>query len=832
MADGSVIIDTELDRSGLKTGLAAMAGDVQAGIKAAITAAAAALAAGVAAAVKYGAEYESAFAGVRKTVDTSMFESQEAIDAFFGDLSNNLLQMSERLPFAAAEIAAVTEAAGQLGIQNDALLTFTETMVNLGVATNLTADEAATQLARFANIVQMPQSEFERLGSTIVALGNNLATTEADIVNMGMRLAGTGSQVGMTEAQIMALAGALSSVGLEAEAGGSSISQVLKMMQNAAEGGGEALSALARVAGMTSQEFKTAFETDATGALMAFLRGLQDTERNGKSAIGVIAELGEISELSALDNLRVSDALTRASNASDLLASALDIANQAWTENTALSNEAAQRYETLESRSIMLANSAKNLGIALYQSVEGNLKDAVSFAQELIQQLESAFSTGGFAGLAGAVGDVLAQAASYIAQYAPILAQGAVDLVQSFVQGLVTAAPQIANVAAEIGVTLLDGVLSIGAQLIVLAGELIVDLAGSIAENAPQIIDTVIAAGVQIVQELIQTLSGMIPQIITCGFQLLTSLVSALPQIIAAIIGVLPQIITAIVSALTNNIPLIIQCGIQLLTSLVQALPEIITAIVAALPQIIAAVISALLGNIGLIVQCGIQLFTSLITALPQIISTVIASIPQIISAVVQAILGARGQIVEAGSNLLSGLADGIGNAIGGVVARAREAAARVANSVKSFFGIASPSKLFKNEIGKNLMLGLADGIIDNGKEAVKATKTVADNIADVDFGPGDPRLGVGVPDYNAIVATATGAVNMARYSTGRAAAGSYYSGLDLSDKIDKLQSCLETISEKIKIPEAIDARVNINGRQLSREITPYVAEDLEWYRK
>ena len=169
---------------------------------------------------KSAAEFDSAMVGVRKTT--------ELTDSEFAAMTQSIRDMAKELPASAVEIAGVAEAAGQLGIEKENITDFARTMIDLGETTNLTADEAANAFARFANITQMPQSEFENLGSTVVQLGNNMATTEAEITVMGLRLAAAGKQVGLTEAEIMGLAAAMSSVGIEAQAGGSSMSQTMK----------------------------------------------------------------------------------------------------------------------------------------------------------------------------------------------------------------------------------------------------------------------------------------------------------------------------------------------------------------------------------------------------------------------------------------------------------------------------------------------------------------------------------------------------------------------------------------------------------------------------
>ena len=319
-------------------------------------------------ATKSAVDFESAFAGVKKTVD--------ATDEELAKLEEGIRNLAKEMPTAATEIAGVAEAAGQLGIQTPNILGFTETMVMLGDSTNMSADEAATSLARLANITDMSQKDFDKLGSTIVSLGNNLATTESEITAMSLRLAGAGAQVGMSEAQILSFAGALSSVGIEAEAGGSAFSKVMIDMQLATEKGGDRLKQFADVAGMTSKEFKKAFQEDASTAIMAFIEGLGTCEERGMSAIGVLDDM-EIREV------RLRDALLRASGASDVFNNALKIGTDAWSQNTALTKEAEQRYETLASKMEIMKNKLTDTGISIGTALMPHLEKLVTKIGEM-----------------------------------------------------------------------------------------------------------------------------------------------------------------------------------------------------------------------------------------------------------------------------------------------------------------------------------------------------------------------------------------------------------------------------------------------------------------
>lgn len=299
---------------------------------------------------KAAVEFESAFAGVRKTVDGT--------DEELAAIRQGILDMSEVLPVSATRIAAVAEAAGQLGILPENILDFTKVMIDLGEASNLTADEAATVLARFVNITGMAAENYERLGSVIVELGNNNATTEREIVEMATRLASAGTVAGLTEREILALATAMSSVGIDAEAGGTAMTQTMTAISKAVSSGGEKLEEFARVSGVSSSEFSSLWQDQPIEAIKLFIGGLNKMNENGEDTIAVLDALG-------LSGIRQSNMLRSLALASGILNNTVDMANTAWEENIALSEEASKRYATTESQMKILRNGLNNLAISI-----------------------------------------------------------------------------------------------------------------------------------------------------------------------------------------------------------------------------------------------------------------------------------------------------------------------------------------------------------------------------------------------------------------------------------------------------------------------------------
>lgn len=387
-----------------------------------------ALAAGGVAAAKFAIDFEDSFASVKKTVEGTP-QQLEDIKQSIIDMTTVGINGHSAIPMTTEQLNELAAAGGQLGISTDNIANFTETIAMLGTATNLNGEEGAATLAKFANVTKMSQDNFDRLGSSIVALGNNFATTEADIASMSMRLAGAGTQIGLNQADILGIATALSSVGIEAEMGGSAFSKAMIAMQMASSTGynqvndilsktgmslrdlqllsansskdfksladdlgytsgelnaviksGVQLENFGKITGRTAEEFKNLFDSNPAEAIDAFIKGLQNADSTGESAIEMLQDMG-------FTEVRLRDALLRLANSEAGVTDAVKMSNEAWEENVALLNEFETKAETTASKISVakqnLVEAARSIGETFLPTIADASEGIAGFAQKL-----------------------------------------------------------------------------------------------------------------------------------------------------------------------------------------------------------------------------------------------------------------------------------------------------------------------------------------------------------------------------------------------------------------------------------------------------------------
>lgn len=336
-----------------------------------------ALAAGGVASAKFAIDFEDSFAGVKKTVDATP-EQLEKIRQEIIDMTTVGINGHSAIPQTTAELTELAAAGGQLGISQENIIDFTEVMAQMGTATNLVGEEGAATLARFQNVMGVGQNEIRNIGSAIVDLGNHSATTESEIAAMALRMGKYGSSVRMSAADVLGYSAALSSLGIEAQMGGSAIGRTWLSIEKAVANGGEGLKAFAKYSGKSAEEFKEQWNTDSSGAFNGLLKGLQSAE----NLTVALDDLG-------INNTQDIQAMMALVNGYDLVTESVNRSNTAYQENTALQEEFNAKNETTASQMQIakqnIIEAARGIGETMLPSIKDASTTVADFAKGLSQ---------------------------------------------------------------------------------------------------------------------------------------------------------------------------------------------------------------------------------------------------------------------------------------------------------------------------------------------------------------------------------------------------------------------------------------------------------------
>lgn len=319
-------------------------------------------------------EFDTAFAGIRKTVENT---SNVDDKTFFKALETEIRDLSKVMPQSAADLAKIGENAGQLGVSAQHMMPFIKTMAQLGDATDLTSDQAAIAFAQFANVINLPLENIDELGDALVLLGNKGVSFESMILAMGKDFATAANNAGLLPVEILALGSALSGLGEETEAGASSLSKLLAQMSDAVALGGDQLKEFSRISGV---DFKKAMQEDASGAIEKFLVGLEGIRRS----VGTLTP--------TLENLEINDrrlirATEKLASANGMVSTSFGLVSEKSKYAGKLAEEAAKRYETLDSQLKIMRNNVNDVAISFGE----RMVPAVKLAGAVFVGLATAF---------------------------------------------------------------------------------------------------------------------------------------------------------------------------------------------------------------------------------------------------------------------------------------------------------------------------------------------------------------------------------------------------------------------------------------------------------
>ncbi len=356
----------------------------------------------------------------------------------------------------------------------------------------------------------------------------------------------------------------------------------------------------------------------------------------------------------------------------------------------------------------------KLMGEGLKGAFEGSSDGAKQFAE----------------GLTGMLGALLEKAN----QLLPTIVDMVLQLIPSLIQSILDAIPMlietIAQVVSQIIVALGQMIPQIVQSVIVAIPQIIQSILDAIPilleaalqffhaiiEALPVIIEQLLAMLPSLITSIIDSLISFTPQLTDGAISLFMAIVDAIPIIIDKLMPQLPKIVNSIIDGLLSMLPTLLEACIKLLMAIVQAIPTIIRTLVVELPKIVRTIVTSLTSRIGDIVQAAIQLFTGILEAIPQITMELIANMPQIIASIVEGLLQGIPDMMSVGKDLIKGLWEGIKGMGSWILDKIKGFGESILNGFKKIFGIHSPSKLFEDEIGKNLALGIGEGFTDEMK--------------------------------------------------------------------------------------------------------------------
>lgn len=725
------------------------------GLTTAMAAAATAVGGIVAASVNVGKSFEAGMSSVA-SISGATGEDLKALE-------DKAKEMGATTAFSATEAASAMEYMAMAGWKTEDMVNGIDGIMNLAAASGsdlaTTSDIVTDALTAFG----MTAGESSRFADVMAAASSN-ANTNVELMGETFKYVGAAAGAMGYSIEDMAVAtGLMANAGIKGSQAGTALRSTIARMAKPTKESQAAMDAL----GISL--------TDSQGNMKEFSEIMAEM-RQGMSSM---TEDQKASYAAMLGGQEAMSGLLAIANASDDDFAKL---TEAINGSTGAAKEMADiKLDNLEGDITILKSGLEGLGIEIYQGLNGPLREATQLATELVGNLSDAFKEGGFEGLVGEVGNVLATVVTKVAEYAPQVVNMGVTVVDSLLTGIQDNADTIGEGAADTITAFVGGIIKLFPKLILTGVSLLTSFIKGITQNLPAVISegketlsefvaglktalpelisagsellgllvseiiadlpNVLNSGATTVTNFISGITSALPGIMETALQLITTLVSGiaanLPQILTAginlvltlaqgLISMLPtlvqsalQLVLSLVQGIISNLPTIISAGVQMITSLISGIVTMLPEIINAAIQLIQSLLTGIIENLPQIIEGALQIVVALASGLIQAIPTLISAIPELVMAIIDTIMST--DWLEVGGNIISGIGNGLIEGVKSIGSSIKEACSGIKDSICSFFGIHSPSRLMNDIVGTNMALGISEGFQDTMAESTQA---------------------------------------------------------------------------------------------------------------
>lgn len=745
MADGSLIFDTKIDDKGFKKGVAKLKSTGATALKAvgkATVATTAAIATVGIAATKVGSDFEAAMSRVGAISGATGKE--------FKMLEKTAMELGKTTVFSASEAAEGMQYLAMAGYDANEIVAAMPGVLNAAAAGQVELGTAADITSNVLSGFGLQASETGRVADVLTKAFTSSNTSMESLGETMKYAAPIARAAGFSLEETAAAAGILGDAGIQGSQAGTTLRGVMLRLVNPPKQAAEALDQLG--VSVTDSEGKMKPLHQIIGELSEATEGMTDAQKTA-----IISQIAGQNAASGL--LAIMDA-----GPEKIKAFTEELENSGGTAERV----ANEQIDNLQGDLKLLGSVLEIVGIKLYkqfneplreivqtitgyletladmigkqEEVKESLDDLGITAEDVGMQLEDMPS--GLEGAVEAIGSMLADMLTKVAEFAPKmiaaatnlmmsfingmkgnkgqLIQATLDILQSFMQAFLTIIPEMIILGIEMLTGLIQGLVQMMPELISQAQTAILNMVNAIVENLPLMLE----AGIQIIIMLAQGIVEMLPELIAQSQNVIMTIVNAivenLPLILESgiqiivmlaqgIAEMLPELITQFIDlvimladTIIENLPMIIEAGLEIIMALAQGIIDNLPVLIEQVPRIINDFANAIYSNIPKIIVAGVKIILALIKGLIQSIPTLVANIPAIIQAIVNVFTLYNWW--NLGKGVITKLGQGIKGMSGNIASTAGNLAKGVTNAIKNIFS-------GSGSIGRNFISNIASGI-------------------------------------------------------------------------------------------------------------------------